>query len=128
MARAEKIALNDVVDDRFIQFDRTGSTREQTEELWTRCGVGPPTNVQIGHGALSILSMVVGGMGNAILPSTVNQLHIPTPNVVWKSIDVSEEWISGAMVMFYRNDGPNEKIQSRFVDYVRRFSSETIVG
>src|SRR5262249_42794901 len=126
---AEKVELGDVVEERFIQFGETSTgTRKQIEELWTRHGLEPPVNVLIGQGALPILSMVAGGVGNAILPSTANQIQIPAPNVVWKPIDVSEQWISGAVVMLYRSDTQNKNIQSRFVDYVRRFSSETTVG
>jgi DNA-binding transcriptional LysR family regulator len=67
--------------------------------------------------------MVAGGVGIAILPSTLSQVQVP--NVVWKPIDVNDQWTSSSIVLLYRIDAQNEKIQSRFVDYVRRFSSES---
>ena len=74
----------------------------------------------IGEGALAILVMVAGGLGNAVLPSTFSQIQMP--NVVWKAIDMDERWTSSEIVMLYRTDAPNGNIQHRFVDYVRRFS------
>ena len=59
----------------------------------------------------------------AILPSTANQIQMPAPNVVWKPIDVSEQWISGAVVMLYRTDTQNKNIKSHVTDTLRHAES-----
>jgi hypothetical protein len=43
------------------------------------------------------------------------------PNVVWKAIDVNEQWTVGSIVMLYREDDANETVQARYIDYIRRF-------
>jgi len=120
-ARAPKVALGDVIEERFVQCSSEASVNlhKQLVELWKRTGL-MPRNIQICESSLTILAMVGGGFGNAILPSTLCQGQ--TPNVVWKVIDVDEQWTSSAIVMLYRTDAQNEKIQSRFVDYIRRAS------
>ena len=62
--------------------------------------------------------------GNAILPSLLGGIHIP--NVVWKTIDVDGQWTESSIIMLYRDceEAPNGKIQSRYIDYIRRFSAE----
>jgi hypothetical protein len=64
---------------------------------------------------------VSAGFGNAILPSTLAGLHMP--NVVWKEIDMDEEWTASSIVMLCRPETLNEKLPSSFIDYVRRYSS-----
>ena len=121
MARAPKVALADVIEERFVQCsgEKSVNLHRQLAELWARTGL-TPHNIQICESGLTILAMVAGGVGVAILPSTLNQVQVP--NVVWKPIDVNDQWTSSSIVMLYRTDAQNEKIQSRFVDYVRRFS------
>jgi len=119
-ARAPKVALEDVIEGRFIQCssEKSVNLHNQLAELWTRIGL-TPRNIEICESGLTILAMVAGGAGIAILPSTLSQVQVP--NVVWKPIDVNDQWTASAIVMLYRADAQNDKIQSRFVDYVRRF-------
>jgi DNA-binding transcriptional LysR family regulator len=123
-AIAKKVALHDVADDRFIQFmsEKCALFHKQVGDLWTRSGLIPRVT-QTGESGLAILALVAGGFGNAILPSTLREIHMP--NVVWKPIDAEGQWTSSSIVMLYRPDAQNERIQSRFVDYVRRFSAES---
>jgi len=37
---------------------------------------------------------------------------------------ISEKLTSSSIVMLYRSDARNEKLQSHFIDYVRAYSSE----
>ena len=122
-AHAPKVALQDVVEERFIQFsmEKSINLHRHVAELWARAGL-VPHDLQIGEGGLPILALVAGGFGNAILPGLLSEIQMP--NVVWKPIDVNEQWTSSSIVMLYRVDERNEKVQSRFVDYVRRFCCE----
>jgi len=124
-AGSEKVTLDDVVAERFIQFSSERAStnlHKQIAEIWARAGL-VPHDVQIGEGGLAILVMVARGFGNAILPSVLSGIHVP--NVVWKPIGVDEQWTSSPVVLLYRIDAQNESVQSRFVDYVRRFSTES---
>jgi len=123
MAVAAKVALSDVIEEPVITFpDEKTTLYKQVMQLWTRTG-SVPRIIQKAESGLTILGMVAGGFGNAILPSTLSQIQVP--NVVWKPIDVDEQLTSSAIILLYRADAQNEKIQSRFVEYVRRFSSES---
>ena len=48
------------------------------------------------------------------------------PNVVWKTLDMDEQWTSSSIIMVFREEGPNAKIQSRYIDYIQRYSSELV--
>jgi DNA-binding transcriptional LysR family regulator len=119
-AAADKVALSDVVEERFIQFasEHSIALHRHVTELWTRAGLVPHTT-QSAQNGLALLALVSGGFGNAILPSTLRKINMP--NVVWKPIDMDEQWTSSPLVMVYRTDVQNEKVQARFIDYVRRF-------
>ena len=121
-ATAAKVALQDVADERFIAFASENSLTlsGQVMGLWSRLGLTPRV-AQKADNALAILGLVAAGVGNAILPSTVSAIHIP--NVVWKPIDMDEQWTASAIVMLYRSDFRNEKLQSRFIEYVERYAS-----
>jgi DNA-binding transcriptional LysR family regulator len=122
-AAASKVALRDVVDERFIAFASENSLTlsGQVMGLWSRLGLTPRV-AQKADNALAILGLVAAGFGNAILPSTVSAIHIP--NVIWKPIDMDEQWTASAIVVLYRSDFRNEKLQSRFIEYIERYASE----
>jgi DNA-binding transcriptional LysR family regulator len=122
-AAAGKVALQDVVDERFIAFASENSLTlsGQVMGLWSRLGLTPRV-AQKADNALAILGLVAAGFGNAILPSTISAIQMP--NVIWKPIDMDEQWTASAIVMLYRSDYRNEKLQSRFIDYITRYSSE----
>jgi DNA-binding transcriptional LysR family regulator len=122
-AAASKVALQDVVDERFIAFASENSLTlsGQVMGLWSRLGLTPRV-AQRADNALAILGLVAAGFGNAILPSTVSAIHIP--NVIWKPIDMDEQWTASAIVVLYRSDFRNEKLQSRFIEYIERYASE----
>ena len=123
-ALSEKVALGDVAKERFIQFSSENSIAlyRQILGLWERTGDTPRVS-QKAESALAILALVAAGFGNAILPSILSGIQMP--NVVWKVIDVDEQWTSSSIVMIYRTEAPNQKLLSRFVDYIRQYSSET---
>jgi len=118
-ALADRVALGDVASERFIQFPSEMSTVlfKKSEALWNRAGRTPCT-IRKADSGLGILALVSGGFGNAILPGTLSAIQVP--NVIWKPIDMDEQWTSSEMVMLYRVNARNKNAQSRFVDYVRR--------
>ena len=71
-----------------------------------------------------MLALVAAGFGNAILPSTLSA--IPMHSVLWKPIDMDEQWTSSSIVMLYRTNARNEKIRSCFIDYVRECFSNNL--
>jgi DNA-binding transcriptional LysR family regulator len=122
-AGAEKVSLRQVAEERFIVFPREQKIALHSfiMDLWARTDLTPRVALEADN-AVSMLSLVATGFGNTILPSLLSGIHMP--NVVWKPIDVNEQWTVGTVVMFYREDGMNEKAQARYIDYIRRFVAE----
>ena len=121
-ARAEKVALSDIADEKFIASsieDSASIWRQQIMDLWRRADVVPRITQRADNGP-AMMSMVAGGFGNTILPSSFRRINMP--NLVWKLIDMEEKWTSSAIVMLYSTERRNEKVRSIFIDYVRRFS------
>ena len=114
--------MKEVAEERFVVFPRDHKTamHGHVMEVWARAGLTPRVALEA-ENAFSILALVSAGFGNAILPSLLAGIHVP--NVVWKTIDMDERCTESAIVMLYRDDGPNQKAQSRYVEYIRRFSA-----
>ena len=123
-AGAEKVSLHQVAHERFIVFprERRMLLHAMMMDLWARAELTPRVALEADN-PVAMLSLVSTGFGNTILPSLLSGIHIP--NVVWKTIDVDEQWTARSIVMLYRTDGPNEKMQSRYIDYMRQFSDES---
>jgi DNA-binding transcriptional LysR family regulator len=121
-ALAEKIPLCDVADERFIIFpgEQNAALYRHIMDVWARAGYAPRV-AQTGENGLAILTLVAAGFGIAMLPSTLDGLRMP--NVVWKRIDMDDQLTTSSIIMLYRTEALNEKIQSRFVEYVQQHCS-----
>jgi len=121
-ALADKIPLCDVADERFIIFpsEQNAALYRHITDVWARAGYTPRV-AQTGENGLAILTLVAAGFGIAMLPSTLNGLRMP--NVVWKPIEMDDQLTTSSIIMLYRKEALNEKIQSRFVEYVRQHCS-----
>jgi len=122
-AAKEKVALDDLAEEPFILFPREKriALYGHIMDIWARTG-RTPRIAQEAENGLTILALVAAGFGNAILPSTLGGLHMP--NVVWKQIDMDERWTSSSLIMLYCVETLSEKLPSRFIDYIRQYSSE----
>jgi DNA-binding transcriptional LysR family regulator len=119
-AHADKVSMRQVAEEPFIVFPREEKRilHAMMMDLWARVGLTPRIALET-DSPVSMLTLVASGFGNAILPSLLSGLQMS--NLVWKPIDVSEQWTTTSIVMLYREDGSNEKVQSRYIDYIRRF-------
>jgi DNA-binding transcriptional LysR family regulator len=125
-AGAEKVSLPDIVNEPFISFPAEKVVlHKKIVELWAQAGLRPPVG-QEGENGLAILTLVASGFGNAILPSSLNLIQMP--NVVWKLIDMDDQWTESFIDILYRPDALLEKHQRRFIEYVRHHSSESSVS
>ena len=124
-AAADKLSLRDVAKERFILFPSEHKTalHGQILDMWARVDLTPHVSLEA-ESTFATLVLVATGFGNAVLPSLLSGIHMP--NVVWKTIDMDEKWTSSSIIMLYREDGPNAKIQSRYIDYLRKYSAESI--
>lgn len=124
-AVGEKIPLSDLAEERFILYpgEKRTALYGHIMDVWARTGLTPRI-AQEAESGLAILALVAAGFGNAILPSTLSGLHMP--NVVWRHIDMDERWTSSSIIMLHREESLSEILPSRFIDYVRQYSSETI--
>ena len=120
-ADADRIALADLADDRFVLFapEKRSGIHGHIIDIWARIGLTPRVGQEADNG-LTILALVAAGFGIAILPSTLASLRMP--NVVWKPIDVDERWTSSSLVMLYRQESLSERLPARFLDYVKRYT------
>jgi DNA-binding transcriptional LysR family regulator len=122
-ALAEKVSLSDVAEERSILFpsEQNAALYRHIMDVWARAGLIPRAAQEAENG-LAILALVAADFGIAILPSTLSGIHMP--NVVWKQIDMADQWTSSSIIMIYRTEDLNDKITSRFINYIRRYSSE----
>jgi DNA-binding transcriptional LysR family regulator len=123
-AASDRVALSELAEERFVVFpsDYKTALHAQIMTLWTRSQLMPRVALEVANG-FTILALVASGFGNAILPSLLKGIQMR--NVVWKDIDMDEQWTSSSIVMLYRTEGQNEKVLSRYIDYIRRYSSES---
>lgn len=121
-ALANKIALCEIADERFIIFpsEQNAALYRHIMNVWARAGYSPRV-AQTGENGLAILTLVAAGFGIAMLPSTLEGLRMP--NVVWKQIDMDEQLTSSSIIMLYRTEALNEKIPSRFIEYIQQHCS-----
>jgi DNA-binding transcriptional LysR family regulator len=119
-AAIERVSLSEIAEERFILF-RGPALCGQIMDVWARTKLTPRVDLEAWNG-FAILALVAAGFGNAILPSLLSGIHMP--NIVWKNIDMNEQWTSSSIVMISRSEAQNEKIVSRFVNYIQRYSSE----
>jgi DNA-binding transcriptional LysR family regulator len=122
-ANAEKIALDEVADERFIVYhgEQRNALHAHIMDVWARTGITPRVTQQAENG-LAILSLVAAGFGIALLPSSLNAIRID--DIVWKDIDMDNKFTASAIVMMYRADAENDRIQSRFVDYIKSYAKD----
>ncbi len=122
-AASDTVSLRDVAEERFILFPSEHKTalHGQITDMWERAELTPRVSLEA-ESAFAMLVLVATGFGNAILPSLLSGIHMP--NVVWKPLDMDEQWTSSSIIMLYRGEGPNAKIQSRYIDYIQKYSAE----
>ncbi len=120
-AASDRVSLRDLAEERFVVFPREQKTalHRQIMSVWARTELRPRVALEA-ENAFAILAMVATGFGNAILPSLLSNIHMS--NVVWRDIDIDPQWTSSSIIMLYRTEGRNVKVQSRFVDYIQRYS------
>lgn len=122
-ADKEKVAFEDVADDRFILFpaEKRSAIYGRLMDVWAQAG-RMPRIAQEAESGLTILALVAAGLGNTILPSTLAGLHMP--KVVWKPIDVDDRLTSTSLMILCREETMNERLPSRFISYVQRCSPD----
>jgi DNA-binding transcriptional LysR family regulator len=122
-AGTDKVSLRRVADERFIVSPRDGKSilNAMMLDLWARAEVTPRIALEA-DSPVSMLSLVSTGFGNTVLPSLLGGIQMP--NVAWKPIDVDEQWTASSIVMLWLEDGPNERVQRRYIEYIRNFSNE----
>lgn len=118
-AKANRIALTEVAEERFVIYhgEQRNALHAHIMDVWARTGLSPNVTQRAENG-LAILSLVAAGFGIAMLPSSISGIHMD--DVVWKHIDMDPKFTTSTLVMIYRTESEFDKIQSRFIDYIRR--------
>src|SRR5215510_13887283 len=122
-AGCDRVSLSELGEERFVAFpnEKTTPLHSQIMSVWARAKVAP--RIALGaENVFVVLAMVAAGFGNAILPSLLRGIQMP--NVVWKVIDLDDQWTVSSIVMLYRSEGWKEKTQSRLIDYIQRYAAD----
>jgi DNA-binding transcriptional LysR family regulator len=124
-ANAERIALEEVADERFILYhgEQRNALHAHIMDVWARTGLTPRITQQAETG-LAILSLVAAGFGIAILPSSISAIRID--DIVWKHIDMDNRFTASTVVMMYRTEAEEDRIQSRFIEYIRGYAKDVL--
>jgi len=99
--------------------DKKTSLHGQIMHLWARAELSPYVGLEA-ENVFTVLAMVAAGFGNPILPGFLRGIQMP--NVVWTPIDIDDQWTVSSIVLIYREEEGGVSIQSRFIDYIHRYS------
>ena len=87
--------------------------------LWERSALKPRIAQEAENGPVT-MALVAAGLGNAILPSSLQTIHLE--HVVWKTIDTEDRWTEGVLNLAYHKDIQAERIPASFIECLRRYS------
>jgi len=121
--QAERIPLSAVADERFISLTpkRGIAIHHQIMNLWERAGVRPRIAQEAENGQ-AVLALVAAGLGNAILPSSLQAIRFE--HVVWKTIDIDDRWTQTSLNLVYNKESLAERVPAAFIECLRRHSCQ----
>ena len=120
-ARARKIQLSAIADEKFISIacKKGHALYDQVMNLWEKSGLQPRIAQEAENGP-AIMALVAAGLGNAILPSSLQTIRLQ--HVVWKTIETDDRWTEGVLNVAYHKDILGERIPAAFIECLRRHS------
>src|SRR5215471_18257729 len=118
-ARAKRVPLGTMADDNFISLESKRGTaiNPQVMRLWERSGLEPHM-AQEAENATAAMTLVAGGLGYTILPSSFQTIRLE--QVVWNGIDVDDRWTESSLNLVYRKDALAEQGLAGFIHCVQR--------
>jgi DNA-binding transcriptional LysR family regulator len=126
-ARAEKVPLSAIVDERFISLTRKKALYDQIMNLWVQSGLKPRVAQEAQNGP-AVMALVAAGLGLGILPSSLQAIRFE--HIVWKTIEIDDRWTMTSLDLVYHKDALAERAPARFIECLRRYSCDVagVVG
>jgi DNA-binding transcriptional LysR family regulator len=118
---SKRIPLSTIVDENFISLacKRRSGLYGQIMNLWEKSGLKPRVAHEAENGPL-VIALVAAGLGNAILPSSLQAIRVE--HVVWKTIEIDDRWTETSVNLVYHKDALGERIPAAFIECLRRHS------
>jgi DNA-binding transcriptional LysR family regulator len=122
----KKISLSAIADEDFVALGCKGRSgvRGQIMNLWEKSGLKPHLAQEAENGP-AVMPLVAAGLGNAVLPSSLQALRFD--HIVWKTIDVDERWTETSLNLVYHKDALSQRASAAFIACLRRHSSSANV-
>src|SRR5215216_61035 len=101
--RAKRIPLGAIVDEKFIALacKKGSALYHQIMNLWEKSGLKPCISQQAENGP-AVMALVAAGLGNAILPSSLQAIRFE--HVAWRAIETDDRWIETSLNLVYHKD------------------------
>jgi DNA-binding transcriptional LysR family regulator len=86
---------------------------DQIMNLWDKSGLRPTVSQEADNGP-AVMTLVAAGLGNAILPSSLQAFRFE--EVVWKAIEIEDRWTETSVNLVYHRDALAERIPAAFIE------------
>jgi DNA-binding transcriptional LysR family regulator len=122
-ARAKAIPLSTIAEEKYLSLpsNRGLGLYSQIVNLWEKAGLRPPKAQEADNGS-AVMGLVAAGLGNAILPSSLQVIRFE--DVIWKTIEIEERWTECSLKLVYHRDTLAERVPAAFIECMRRHSCE----
>jgi len=121
---SRSIPLSAIADEKYVSLARNRGLAlyDQITNLWERSGLKPPGVDQEADNGSAVMGLVAAGLGNAILPSSLQVIRFE--HIVWKTIEIEDRWTESSMNLVYHRDALAERVPAAFVECMRQHSCE----
>jgi DNA-binding transcriptional LysR family regulator len=121
---SKSIPLSAIADEKYVSLasKRGLALYEQITNLWEKSGLRPPSAAQEADNGSAVLGLVAAGLGNAILPSSLQVIRFE--HIVWKTIEIDERWTESTVNLVYHKEALAERVPAAFIKCMRRHSCE----
>jgi DNA-binding transcriptional LysR family regulator len=121
-AHAKQIPLSAVVDEKFVSLS-CKSLADQIATLWDKAALHPSIGQQAQNGPV-LMALVAADLGIAILPSSLQAVRLD--NVVWKKIEIDDQWTETSLNLVYHKDTLNQRLPATFIESLRSSADNVI--
>lgn len=117
------IPLSAIADENFVSLacQRGIALYDQIMNLWEKSGLKPRVSQEAENGP-AVMALVAAGLGNAILPSSLQAIRFE--HVVWKTIEIDDRWTETSLNLVYHKDALAERVPAAFIECLRRHSCD----
>src|SRR5262245_13224354 len=117
------IPLSAIAEENFVSLacKRGIALYDQIMNLWDKSGLKPRVSQEAENGP-AVMALVAAGLGNAILPSSLQAIRFE--HVVWRTIEIDERWTETSLNLVYHRDALAERVPAAFIECLRRHSCD----